>query len=77
MSANVSKESGRRIAEQGTTVGRKVYATANNRAPKALKDMAEKMGYERIFGVGIREFVPTPSAYFSTPSMTGLWPTAA
>ncbi|MER6347880.1 golvesin C-terminal-like domain-containing protein [Streptomyces sp. NPDC001595] len=47
---------GARIAEQGTTVATgkfgdvKYYTTNNNRATPAMKDKAEELGYERLYG---------------------------
>ncbi|WP_405854134.1 DNRLRE domain-containing protein [Streptomyces sp. NBC_00090] len=47
---------GARKADQGTTVatavlnGRKVYAVNNNKTSKAMRDLADDLGYERIHG---------------------------
>ncbi|MFI6951818.1 polymorphic toxin-type HINT domain-containing protein, partial [Streptomyces sp. NPDC050422] len=48
---------GARRADQGTTVatgafnGRKVYSVNNNKTTKAMRDLADDMGYERISGI--------------------------
>jgi hypothetical protein len=48
---------GAKKADQGTTVatgifnGRKVYSVNNNKTTKAMRDLADDLGYERIHGI--------------------------
>ncbi|MFF9277608.1 LamG-like jellyroll fold domain-containing protein [Streptomyces griseosporeus] len=56
-SARASSQTGRKRADQGTTVatgvfnGRKVYSVNNNKTSVAIRSVADKLGYERIHGV--------------------------